>query len=70
MLAVFEQSIGKPPSELSVAQTDRQKKEAKTKEEIEESFKSWKPDSTFYHLSNGNFMAFSHGNENPFHPRY
>ncbi|KAL3377277.1 hypothetical protein AABB24_003604 [Solanum stoloniferum] len=64
MLAVFEQSIGKPPSELST-----QKKEAKTKEEIAESFKSWKPDSTFYHLSNGNLMAFSHENENPSHPR-
>ncbi|KAK4347142.1 hypothetical protein RND71_033481 [Anisodus tanguticus] len=69
MLAVFEQSIGKPPPELSIPQAGGQKKEAKTREEIAESFKSWKHDSTFYHLFNGNFMAFSHGNEIPSHPR-
>ncbi|OVA00581.1 DnaJ domain [Macleaya cordata] len=74
MLAVFERSIGKPPEELSIPSIRSQnvktlKKKKKNREEIVEVFLSLRPDSTSYNLSHGNFMALSHEDENPLHPR-
>ncbi|KAK6917537.1 protein of unknown function DUF3700 [Dillenia turbinata] len=67
MLAVFDKFTGKPPEELGLPSMGSQR--GKTRQEIMEMFKSSRPDSVVYHLSNGNFMAFSHEDENPIHPR-
>ncbi|PIA41262.1 hypothetical protein AQUCO_02300195v1 [Aquilegia coerulea] len=67
MLAVFENSIGKPPEELRLPSTYSQT--SKTREEIARKFQSSWPESTFYNFSNGNCMALSHENETPLHPR-
>ncbi|KAK6932552.1 protein of unknown function DUF3700 [Dillenia turbinata] len=67
MLAVFEKLTGKAPEELCLPSMGSQR--GKTQQEILEMFKSSRPDSVVYHLSNGNFMALSHEDENPIHPR-
>ncbi|XP_058083827.1 stem-specific protein TSJT1-like [Magnolia sinica] len=67
MLAVFEKSIGNPPAELRIPSDPQEK--PKTRVETAEMFRSSWPGSTFYNLCNGNFMALSHANENPLHPR-
>jgi asparagine synthetase B (glutamine-hydrolysing) len=68
MLAIFEKSIGKPPKELSLPFVARNCSDS-TPEKIAETFHSWRSDSAFYNLSNGNFLALSHQGENPAHPR-
>ncbi|XVF40514.1 hypothetical protein PTKIN_Ptkin01aG0119700 [Pterospermum kingtungense] len=65
MLAVFEKAVGNPPEELGLPSVGLGLEGKKTREEISETFRSLWQDSTFYHLSNGNFMALSH---NPLHP--
>lgn len=69
MLAVFEKSSGKPPKELSLPFVGRNCLNS-SPEEIAEFFRSWKSDCTSYNLSNGNFLALSHQDENPALPRY
>ncbi|KAG9441038.1 hypothetical protein H6P81_016892 [Aristolochia fimbriata] len=66
MFAVFEKSMAKPPEELFVPADDPR---PKTRAEIVEMFSSSRPESTVCNLPNGNFMAFSHQNENPLQPR-
>ncbi|KAL8032613.1 hypothetical protein ABFX02_13G107700 [Erythranthe guttata] len=68
MLAVFEKSIGKPPIELSLPAVGRKCLNG-SPEEIAETFRSWRSDSTFYCFSNCNFLALSHEGENPVYPR-
>lgn len=68
MLAVFEKAIGNPPKELSLPSTGL--KNSKSQQDIAENFQSLWPDSTFYNLSNGNFMAVPHEDESPLLPRY
>ncbi|OMO65174.1 hypothetical protein COLO4_31492 [Corchorus olitorius] len=69
MLAVFEKAIGNPPEELLLPSAGNDLGGKKTREKILENFRlSW-PQSTLFHLSDGNFMALSHEAENPFHPR-
>ncbi|KAG8385562.1 hypothetical protein BUALT_Bualt03G0058100 [Buddleja alternifolia] len=69
MLAVFEKSISKPPKELSLPIVGGNFSNSSTRE-IAEIFRSWRSDSTFFNLSNeGNFLALSHEDENPVHPR-
>nr|GLL24108.1 stem-specific protein TSJT1-like [Ipomoea trifida] len=68
MLAIFEQSIAKPPPELKLPLAGQPDK--KTRQEIAQIFRSHKPgDSTLYTLPNGNFLGVSHGGETPSHPR-
>ncbi|KAK9267947.1 hypothetical protein L1049_010384 [Liquidambar formosana] len=67
MLAVFEKVIGNPPEELSLPSVGLPI--SKTREEIAEIFRSMRPESIFYNLSNGNFMALSHEDESSLHPR-
>ncbi|XP_011096293.1 stem-specific protein TSJT1 [Sesamum indicum] len=67
MLAVFERSIANPPKELSLPVGRNHLNSSP--EEIAEIFRSWRSDSTFYNLSSGNFLALSHRDENPAHPR-
>ncbi|KAK4399107.1 Stem-specific protein TSJT1 [Sesamum angolense] len=67
MLAVFEKSIANPPKELSLPVGRNHSNSSP--EEIAEIFRSWRSDSTFYNLSSGNFLALSHRDENPAHPR-
>lgn len=69
MLAVFEKTIGKPPKELSLPAIGRNCSNG-SPEEIAETFRSWRSDSTFYNLSSSNFLALSHEDENPVYPRY
>ncbi|KAK1290488.1 Stem-specific protein TSJT1 [Acorus calamus] len=57
MLAVFENSIGKPPEPLGVSLIGRTT--SKSRPEIADLYGSRRPDSTFYNLSNGNFIAVS-----------
>ncbi|XP_047973061.1 stem-specific protein TSJT1-like [Salvia hispanica] len=64
MLAVFEKSVSKPPKELSLPVGGGNRSD-----EIIEIFRSWRSDSTFYHLSSDNFLALSHQGENPAIPR-
>ncbi|GFP98289.1 stem-specific protein tsjt1 [Phtheirospermum japonicum] len=66
MLAVFEKSISKTPIELSLPGV-RTGRFNRSPEEIAELFGSWKSDSTFYHVSNCNFLALSHIDE--YYPR-
>ncbi|KAH7568932.1 hypothetical protein ACOSP7_012047 [Xanthoceras sorbifolium] len=68
MLAVFEKAIGKPPHEFSLIPSSGLGS-LKSQQEIAEIFKSSWPQSTLYNLSNGNFMALSHEDESPLHPR-
>ncbi|PIN19737.1 hypothetical protein CDL12_07585 [Handroanthus impetiginosus] len=68
MLAVFNKSIGKPPKELSLPVAGGNCSNS-SPQEIAEVFRSWRSDSTFYNLSSGNFLALSHHDENPAHPR-
>jgi len=68
MLAVFEKAIGKPPEELRLPAMGSNN--SKTPQEIVENFQSMWPDSAVYNLSHGNFMALSHEDESPIHPRY
>lgn len=63
MFAVFEQSIAKAPEELNLSPA------FKTREEVADLYRSWKPESMLYKLSNGNFMALSHENESLTSPR-
>lgn len=67
MFAIFEKAIGNPPEELSLPSAGLTN--LKSGEEVVEIYRSLRPDSTLYNLSNGNFMALSHENENPSHPR-
>lgn len=67
MLAVFEKGIGKPPEELGLPSTGLQS--SKTRQEIAEMLRVGWPEVTMYSLSNGNFLALSHEDENPTHPR-
>ncbi|KAL9321221.1 hypothetical protein ACSQ67_013060 [Phaseolus vulgaris] len=67
MLAVFEKAIGKPPEELRLPAMGSNN--SKTPQEIVENFQSMWPDSAVYNLSHGNFMALSHEDESPIHPR-
>ncbi|KAL4388612.1 hypothetical protein GQ457_09G002360 [Hibiscus cannabinus] len=65
MLAVFEKAIGNPPEELRLPSVGFDCK--KTREEISEAFRLLRPESTFYHLSNGNFMTLSHETQSSLH---
>lgn len=65
MLAVFEKSVGRPPKELSLPFAASNS----NPEAIAASFRSSKSDSTFYNLSKDCFLALSHQDENPAHPR-
>lgn len=67
MLAVFAKAIGKPPEELRLPAISSDN--SKTPEEIVNKFQSLWPDSAVYNLPHGNFMALSHQDENPTHPR-
>lgn len=67
MLAVFEKGIGKPPEELSLPSMGLQN--SKTRQEIAETLRVAWPEATMYSLSNGNFLALSHEDESPTHPR-
>lgn len=67
MLAVFAKSVGKPPKELSLPVVGSNC--LNSSDEIAETFRSWRSDCTFYHLSSGNFLALSHQDENPTIPR-
>ncbi|XP_068640801.1 stem-specific protein TSJT1-like [Aristolochia californica] len=67
MFAVFEKSVAKPPEELIIPLPGDPR--PKTRAEIAKMFSSSWPESTVCNLSNGNFMAFSHQNENPQQPR-
>ncbi|KAK4271541.1 hypothetical protein QN277_020224 [Acacia crassicarpa] len=67
MLAVFEKATGKPPMELGLPSTGPE--HSKTPREILENFLSVRSDSALYNLPHGNFMALSHQQENPMHPR-
>ncbi|KAL5730284.1 hypothetical protein ACHQM5_003124 [Ranunculus cassubicifolius] len=67
MLAVFENSIGKPPEELRLPSANPGV--LKKREEIGEMFRSSWPESTFLKFGGGSFMGFSHDNENPLYPR-
>ncbi|KAK3016450.1 hypothetical protein RJ639_007805 [Escallonia herrerae] len=58
MLAVFESVIGRPPKELGHGSGS-----LNTREEIAEVFRSWRPNSSLYHLPNGNFLAVSDEDE-------
>ncbi|EOY28269.1 hypothetical protein QUC31_012943 [Theobroma cacao] len=69
MLAVFEKAIGNPPEELRLPSVGLDLEGKKTLEEILGTFRLLWPQSTLYHLSNGNFMALSHEAESPLHPR-
>lgn len=66
MLAVFEKAVGNPPEELGLPSVGSESK--KTRAEIMEAFRSLRPESTLYCLSNGNFMALS-SEVSPAHPR-
>ncbi|XP_014621295.2 LOW QUALITY PROTEIN: stem-specific protein TSJT1 [Glycine max] len=66
MLAVFAKAIGKPPEELRLPAMGSNNK---TPEEIVQKFQSLWPDSAVYNLPHGNFMALSHEDESPIHPR-
>ncbi|CAI9787923.1 unnamed protein product [Fraxinus pennsylvanica] len=68
MLAVFEKSISKPPKELILPFPGKSHPNS-SREEIAEIYRSWRFDSTFYNVPNGNFLALSHEDENPVHPR-
>ncbi|CAH9141695.1 unnamed protein product [Cuscuta epithymum] len=69
MLAVFEQSIAKPPPELS-RRPRTGLSGCKSREEIAASFRSRRPaDTTLYNLTNANFLGLTHGGENPLFPR-
>ncbi|KAG4948451.1 hypothetical protein AAZX31_15G070800 [Glycine max] len=67
MLAVFAKAIGKPPEELRLPAMGSNN--SKTPEEIVQKFQSLWPDSAVYNLPHGNFMALSHEDESPIHPR-
>lgn len=67
MLAVFAKAIGKPPEELRLPAIGSNN--SKTPEEIVDKFQSSWLDSTVYNLPHGNFMALSHVDESPIHPR-
>ncbi|XVF25817.1 hypothetical protein REPUB_Repub13aG0246300 [Reevesia pubescens] len=69
MLAVFEKAIGNPPQELGLPSDGLDLEGKKTWEEILETCRLQQPQSTLYHLSNGNFMTLSHEVESPLHPR-
>jgi len=68
MLAAFAKAIGKPPEELRLPAMGFNN--SKTPQEIVESFRSVWPESAVYNLPHGNFMALSHEDESPKHPRY
>ncbi|KAF8413894.1 hypothetical protein HHK36_001888 [Tetracentron sinense] len=68
MLAVFKKLIGRPPEELNIPSINGLQN-SKSRAEIAEAFRSSWPESTFYNLSNGNFLALSPEDENPLHPR-
>lgn len=70
MFAVFEQSIAKAPQELNLSPAVVGRPAFKTREEVADLYRSWKPESMLYKLSNGNFMALSHENESLTSPRY
>ncbi|MBA0811943.1 hypothetical protein Gohar_025954 [Gossypium harknessii] len=70
MLAVFEKATGNPPEELRLPSVGLDSDGKGTREEILQTFRLLWPESTFYHLSNGNFMTLSHGAQSPLHPRY
>ncbi|XP_027932079.1 stem-specific protein TSJT1-like [Vigna unguiculata] len=67
MLAAFAKAIGKPPEELRLPAMGFNN--SKTPQEIVESFRSVWPESAVYNLPHGNFMALSHEDESPKHPR-
>ncbi|XP_027339237.1 stem-specific protein TSJT1-like [Abrus precatorius] len=67
MLAVFAKAIGNPPEELRLPAMGSN--DSKTPKEIVDKFQSLLPDSTVYNLPHGNFMALSHQDESPIHPR-
>ncbi|OIV91750.1 hypothetical protein TanjilG_26603 [Lupinus angustifolius] len=68
MLAVFAKAIAKPPEELSFPILGSNN--SKTPKEILNKFQSlWPNDSAIYNLPHGNFMALSHHDESPIHPR-
>lgn len=67
MLAVFEKSIANQPEELSLPSAGRPS--LKSRKEIAETFRSWRPDSSSYQVGNDNFMALSNV-ESSTHPRY
>lgn len=67
MLTVFDKATGNPPVELGLPSIGPEK--AKTREEILKLFQSSRPECTVCYLSDGNFMALSHDNENQSHPR-
>ncbi|XP_028775573.1 stem-specific protein TSJT1 [Neltuma alba] len=67
MLAVFEKATGKPPVELGLPSMGSEN--SKTPHEILEIFLSMRSDFALYNLPHGNFMALSHKEENPMHPR-
>ncbi|MBA0663423.1 hypothetical protein Goklo_003542 [Gossypium klotzschianum] len=69
MLAVFEKATGNPPEELRLPSVGLDSDGKGTREEILQTFRLLWPESTFYHLSNGNFMTLSHGAQSPLHPR-
>lgn len=70
MFAAFEQSIAKAPVELELNLSSVVERPAfKTREEIAGLYRSWRPESMLYRLSNGNFMALSHENESLSSPR-
>ncbi|OIW13686.1 hypothetical protein TanjilG_08028 [Lupinus angustifolius] len=68
MLAVFAKAIGKPPEELSLPTIGSNS--SKNPVEILDKFQSlWPHDSAVYNLPHGNFMALSHQDQSPIHPR-
>ncbi|KAF5728914.1 stem-specific protein TSJT1-like [Tripterygium wilfordii] len=68
MLAIFENMIAKPPEELRLPSVGL-KSSLKTRQEVAEIYRSLRPESVVYNLANGNFMALSHEDESPLHPR-
>lgn len=67
MLAAFAKAVGKPPEELRLPAVGFNN--SKTPQEIVEKFRSVWPESAVYNLPHGNFMALSHEDESPIHPR-
>lgn len=58
MFAVFEKSIAKAPEELHLSSVVG-RPALKSRGEIADLYRSWRPESVLYSLSNGNFMALS-----------
>ncbi|KAI4296722.1 hypothetical protein L6164_036656 [Bauhinia variegata] len=67
MLGLFGKATGKPPQELRLPSVGLEN--SKSPDEIVEIFRSKWPNSTVYNLPHGNFMALSHEEESPNHPR-